>query len=336
MPMQQIEYKFPHEKDDDVDIEISPSSAELLDGTPSKAEIDDEAEIEIVDDTPPEDRNRKPAEPPDDVTDEELENYSEKVRKRIQHFSRGYHDERRAKEAALREKQELESLARKLVEENKRLQGSFGKSQSVLLDQAKKVVEQQINTAKLKYKEAYESGDPDKILEAQDLLDDARDKRKKLEGVRLPALQPDEDGVQQQADEPKVQSSQTPKPDPKAVEWANRNEWFGQDDEMTSYAWGYHNKLVKEGVDPRSDDYYEKLDSRMRRMFPENFKDGETVEVEPQQRKPSPNVVAPATRSTAPRKVQLTKSQVSIARQLGIPLEIYAKQVAEEMRKSNG
>jgi hypothetical protein len=333
MAYQEVKFQFPHERDDDVDIEIEGSSAEEVDlgNKPPKVDGDD-IDLEIIDDTPEEDRDRKPSDPPDDVSEEELVNYSEKVRKRILKFSKGYHDERRAKEAALREREELERVAKKLMEENHQLKGSFGKSQSVLLEQAKRVVDQEITSAKGKYKEAYERGDSDAIIEAQEALDAAREKKRKVDSIKLdPPLQDREVPVKDETNaEPAAQAGAAP--DPKAVAWANQNAWFGEDDEMTSFAWGVHNKLVKSGVDPKSDEYYEKLNTRMRNVFPDRFEE-ETEEVP--RSKSSPNVVAPNTRSASPRKIRLTKTQVAIARQLGIPIETYARQAAEEMRKAN-
>jgi hypothetical protein len=120
--------------------------------------------------------------------------------------------------------------------------------------------------------------------------------------------------------------------DEKAISWTRNNDWFGSDDEMTSFALGLHNKLVKAGVDPRSDEYYDKVDARVREVFPEKFNSEETADASTQ-RTTKRNVVAPATRSTAPRKVVLSQSQVNIAKRLGVPLELYARKVAEEMRK---
>ena len=116
--MERDEYKFP----DEVESE----------GVTIDASDDVDVEIEVVDDTPEKDRNRKASDPPEEVTDDELQDYSEKVRKRIQHFNKGYHDERRAKEAALREKEELERLARKLVDENNSLKGTVNQNQEIL------------------------------------------------------------------------------------------------------------------------------------------------------------------------------------------------------------
>jgi len=334
MPFQKVEYEFPDESEDSNEIEIESSSAIEIDisGKTSpepKEEVveDEEYEVEVFDDTPKADRNRKTAEPPTDVTDEELEGYSEKVRKRIQHFSKGYHDERRAKETALRERQELERLARQLVDENKTLKGTVDKNQEALLEQAKRTAAGEAILAKRQYKQAYEAGDADQLLEAQEKLTNAKIKSDRLNSIKTPALQQDETAVQTE----QVQEQSTPAPvDERANSWASTNTWFGQDDEMTSFALGLHNKLVKEGINPQSDDYYEKIDSRMRQIFPDQFEDvGEEVE----QRRRRTNVVAPATRSTAPKKVRLSATQLVLSKRLGLTPEQYAKQVAIDNRK---
>lgn len=328
MAMEQIEYKFPEDAEGDVDIEIEVEKAPGV--LPVDTEEDD-IELEIVDDTPPQDRGRSPSEPPEDVTDDELKDYSDKVRKRIQHFSKGYHDERRAKEQAQREKDELERLAQKLYEDNKRLTTSVGHSQAAIYEQATRVVAGELEAAKKAYKEAYEVGNSDALLEAQDKLTVARMREEQLKNIGNKALQQRPTPVQPEATAP-AQPVQQVRPDPKALDWAKENPWFGQPgkDEMTALALGYHTKLVNEGVSPNSDDYYERLNARMRAVFPEEF--GDTPQRETRQK--SASVVAPATRSTAPKKVRLTQTQVAIAKRLGVPLELYAKQVAEEnMRK---
>jgi len=334
MGFQKVEYSFPDEEKDSKqeDIEIESSGAieiDLSGEEPAKEVIqekDDEVDIEVVDDTPKADRNRKASKPPEDITDEELEDYSDKVRKRIQHFSKGYHDERRAKEASQRERQELESYAKSLVDENTKLKGSVEKNQTALLEQAKKNSAIEILSAKRSYKRAYEAGDADKLLDAQEKLTNAKIKSDKLENFKAEPLQEAEVPVQIPQ-----QQSQTVV-DTKASDWAAENSWFGDDDEMTAYAMGVHSKLVKQGVDTESDEYYESINARMRNTFPEEF--GE-IEEEPEDKpsKRKSNVVAPATRSTAPKKVRLTQTQVAIAKKLGVPLELYAKKVAEEMRK---
>ena len=334
MGFQKVEFEFPDEQEEK-GLEIEDTSAVEIDLS-GKKEADDykepepeveveakeEVEIEVVDDTPKKDRKRKASEAPEDVTEEELENYSEKVRKRIQHFSKGYHDERRAKETAERERKELERYAKQLADENKELQNAKTKSQQALLEQSKKQAEKDVNVAKYAYKRAYDAGDSDKVLDAQEKLTDAKLKLNKLKEVDIPL----------QEEETPVQSEQrAAQPDEKASNWAQENTWFGSDEEMTAYAMGVHNKIVKEGVDPASDEYYETINSRMRSTFSDYFgEDGQTEEQETKKRKS--NVVAPASRSTSPKKVTLTRTQVAIAKKLGVPLELYAKKVAEEMR----
>ena len=289
--------------------------------------VDPEPEIEVVDDTPERDRNRTPAaNAPADPTAEELDSYSESARTRIKHFTKGYHDERRAKETAMREKEEALRVAQTVVEENRRLQGSLNQGQQALLEQAKKVVASEMEVAKRQYKEAYEAGDSDALVTAQENMTAAKIKSDRVANFKPAAVQPVEDVVK-----PSNASQATPV-DEKATSWQAKNKWFGDDDEMTSFALGLHNKLVKSGVDPKSDGYYDQVNARMRKVFPEKFDSEDTVDA-PSQRTAKQNVVAPATRSTAPRKVVLTQTQVNIAKRLGVPLELYARKVAEEMRK---
>ena len=281
-------------------------------------------EIEIVDDTPEKDRNRKPmAEPPADPTDEELEAYSESAKKRLKHFTKGYHEERRAKEAALREKEEAVRVAQAIAEENRKLKGSLSNGQKAFIEQAKRVVERELEDAKRDYKNAYEAGDADALVAAQEKMTSVKLNAEKFNNFTVEPLQEESTVVQ------------TPQPAPvdeKAEAWKRENEWFGSDDEMTSFALGLHMKLVKSGVNPRSDEYYEMVNSRVRQVFPEKFDSEETADAT-SQRTNKRNVVAPATRSTAPKKVVLTQTQVNIAKRLGVPLELYARKVAEEMRK---
>lgn len=320
--MEKVEFSFPDPDKEEFKVEVEGRESEKEEKVEAKAEV----EIEVVDDTPPKDRNRKASDPPEDVTDEELEDYSEKVRKRLQHFSKGYHDERRAKETAFREKEEALRIAQQLVEENNKLKGTVGKNQEILLDQAKRATAAELEQAKFKYKQAYESGDSDAVLAAQEELTSVKIKADRLSNFKIPVAQEPERVVKQE------QFTSAPSVDDKAVRWQQANSWFGSDDEMTSFALGLHQKLVKQGVDPKSDDYYEKINSRMRQVFPEEFSFDEPEQVEEKPRKKA-NVVAPATRSTAPKKIVLTQTQVAIAKRLGVPLELYAQKVAEEMRK---
>jgi hypothetical protein len=289
---------------------------------------DDKPEIEVVDDTPEADRNRKPMEePPKDVTDEELSKYDESVQKRIKHFTKGYHEERRAKEAAVREKEEALRLAQSIIEENKTLKGSLHQGQSALLEQAKKVVANEVKEAQSKFKAAYESGDAEALTAAQAEMTTAQLKAERVNNFKPTPLPTEKPVVQQQ----QVQPQEAPV-DPKLKSWLAENEWYGPNKRMTAYALGMHEDLVSEGVRAGSDDYYKRIDAEMRARFSEVF-DSEKSEDAPPPRTQKSNVVAPATRSTAPRKVVLTKSQVEIAKRLGVPLELYARKVAEEMRK---
>ena len=352
MPFEKVEFTLPDPNSAEggsIEIEVEPSSAAPLkdvnngqasseseESNPQRGRSSEELDIEVVDDTPKADRGRKASDPPEEVTDEELEEYSDKVQKRIKHFSKGYHDERRAKEAALRERQELERYTQQLVEENRNLKGTVGKNQTALLDQAKQTIDVELTQAKKAYKDAYEAGDSDAVLEAQENLTNAKIKADKLNNIKLPPLQEDSLDIDSSND---INNDAPVQVDERAADWAKSNTWFGTDDEMTSFALGLHNKLVKSGVDPRSDDYYEALDTRMQQVFPENF-DTMSNDAEEDDEKRTPkrqaNVVAPATRSTAPKKVVLTQTQVSLAKRLGVPLDEYAKQVAIQMRNSNG
>ena len=322
MAMDQVEFTFPDEQEDKNPRKggavVTPEKEE-----PAKAET----EIEIVDDTPEEDRGRTPmSEPPKEVTDDELSKYDESVQKRIKHFTKGYHDERRAKEAAQREKDEALRIAQQLVEENKKLKGSLSQGQNALIEQAKKVAANELEQAKRKYKEAYEAGDADALVDAQENLTMVKMKAERLNNFKPTPLQGRKTEVQtpqQAAPEPQV--------DPKLRAWQDDNPWFGSNKRMTAYALGVHEDLVAEGVSAGSDEYYKRVNAEMRDRFSDVFESEKPESASPSPKKS--NVVAPATRSTAPRKVVLTKSQVEIAKRLGVPLELYARKVAEGMRK---
>jgi hypothetical protein len=348
MPRQQVEFEFPDpDKDEvsqEVEVDVEEEDAPLeVEGAVGREDIKSpkdtikagDVEIEIEDDTPEADRGRKAAPPPEDVTNEELENYSEKVKNRIKHFSKGYHDERRAKEAALREREALEEYAKNLISENNKLKGSVNQSHNTLIQSAKKQVEGELAMAKAQYRQAYESGEPDAVLEAQTALNTAQIRMEKVNGLKPKLVTRGETSLQSTTTPVQTQVSAPPpqvQRDEKADSWRDDNAWFGSDDEMTAFALGLHNKLTKEGVDPQSDTYYEKINSRMRQVFPDQFDDGIEDQPESAKRKSS-NVVAPATRSTGSKKIRLTQSQVAIAKKLGVPLETYAKQAAELMRK---
>lgn len=259
--------------------------------------------------------------------DDELEKYDEKVKKRISDLQSGFHNERRRAEEAAREREEAIAFAQSVAEENKKLKGSLSDGQSALLEQAKKVVSNEVEEAKRRYKSAYESGDSDALVEAQESLTSAKIKMERVNNFR-PALQKEENEVKIAPREVPRQ----PQADPKAARWQSENSWFGSDDEMTSFALGLHTKLIKNGIDPNSDEYYTRLNSRIRQVFPENF-DLENNESETQQSQSAPrqksNVVAPATRSTSSSKIRLTPFQVTMAKKFGVSHELMAQKIAE-------
>jgi len=229
----------------------------------------------------------------------------------------------------LREREEAVKLTQQIIEENKRLKGSLHQGQSALLEQAKKVVANEMEQAKRRFKEAYESGDAEALTAAQEEMTAVKMKADRVNNFRPAPVQVEEKQVQIPTTEP-VRS----KLDAKTQEWTDKNTWFGIDDEMTSFALGFHNKLAKSGITPSSPEYYERIDARMKQVFPDAFESEKTETSE--DAAPSPkksNVVAPATRSTAPKKIVLTKTQVELAKRLGLTNEQYARAVAAEMRK---
>jgi hypothetical protein len=289
--------------------------------------LDGDTKIEVVNDAPPEDQNRTPLrEQPAEVTDEELTKYSDqKLKDRLSHLGKGYHEERRAKESANRERDEAVRIAQSVVAENQKLQGSLANNQNALLEQAKKVVGSEIEAAKREFKAAQEAFDTDAILEAQQKLNAAMIKADRVNNFRPAPVQPAQNVVQTQ---PQVQQPQL---DSKTREWNEQNSWFGSDRKMTAYALSLHEELVESGVQVASDKYFDSINADVRKRFPETFAE-EPAGANSSQRTKS-NVVAPASRSTAPKKVVLTQTQVNIAKRLGVPLELYARKVAEEMRK---
>ena len=294
-----------------------------------------EIELEIEDDTPEEDRGREPL--PKDLVEEleadELEDYSDKVKTRLKQMKKVYHDERRAKETADRERQEAVAFAQKIFEENKRLKNSLNAGQQTLVSTATNAAEMELSQVRKQYKEAYDSGDSDQILDAQEKLSEVTSKLNELKKYR-PALQETENNVT-------IESQQAPvaRPEPKALSWQERNAWFGKDTEMTSAALGLHQKLVDSGMDPQSDEYYQRIDSTMRRRFPEHFGEEETTDGggKPVQRTgtKSANVVAPASRSTSSKKIVLKQSQLAIAKKLGLTPQQYAI-AQQKLENQNG
>jgi len=293
---------------------------------------DDSLDIEIEDDTPEEDRGRKPSDPKfvEELDKDELDEYSAAAKQKIAGFKKVYHDERRAKEAADREREEAVALAQRLFEENKALKGRVNNSEGLAIDSFKQKAATNLELAKKAYREAYESGNTDALLEAQEAMTDAKmalaNAANAENNFKNRPVQEEKFVVQTQQPQKKVVK------DVKAETWRDNNPWFGSDDEMTSLAVGLHEKLVKENgmAYATTDEYYKRIDATMRKRFPEQFEDAETeVEADskpPTRTKPS-LVVAPASRSTSSKKIKLRQSQMNIARKLGLTPEQYAKEV---------
>lgn len=306
-------------KDQDITVEIGDSANEI--------------EVAIQDDTPEEDRGREPL--PEDIVQElesdELNDYSEKVKSRLKQMKKVWHDERRAKEEADRERHEAIALAKRLVEENKRLKEKTTHSEHALAASYKEATSRQLKEAQQNYKEAFESGDSDRVLEAQQELNVAQYRAAQADKFNPASLQNqnnEENVTHQQEQQPVVQR------DPKAIVWQERNQWFGKNRVMTAMALGLHEELVEKHGQAyaTTDEYYDRIDKTMRSKFPEEFhNETQTGGGKPSQRATKPaTVVAPASRSTAPRKVVLSESQVKLARKLGITPEQYAREFVKQ------
>ena len=314
---------------------------EFPDEKAEKAAAEEKVEIEIEDDTPPEDRGRKPMkEPVEDPTEDELATYDEKVQARIKKFTRGYHDERRAKEQALREREATETYARQVIEENKKLQQQLSSGSKVFIEQSQSSAQIELESAKKKYKEAYENGDVDALTDAQADIAEATLKLDKTRGMK-PIEVDEKNYVPAQAEKPNLT--------PRTQKWIDsNNDWWGKDDEMTMAAMGIDRKLQKEyGADyVGTEEYFKTIDKTMRKRFPEHFESDQSYEEDdppPKKRASEPeeeyedtprratrttSPVAPATRSTPPNRIRLKASEAATARRLGVPIEEYAKQVA--------
>jgi hypothetical protein len=322
--------KLPDEKE----VDLSPKEAEPKNEVKVEAKVDD-LDLEIEDDTPPQDRDRDPL--PKEVVDElekdNLEDYSERVKQRLAQMKKVWHDERRAKEAADREREEAIKYAKQIAEENKKLKTTLSSGEEEYIKAIGNSLEYQLAMAKRDYREAYDSGDTEKVIEAQAKMNDAQMRLSQVQQYKFQyknTLQEPEKDVYIQETKP-----QAPKPDSRALNWQEKNTWFGKDEEMTSLALGVHEKLVRSGIDPTSDEYYRRIDSTMQKRFPEYFGDATLDEEKPAQRTKPSTVVAPATRSTAPKKVRLTKTQVALAKKFGLTPEQYARETLK-LENANG
>ena len=306
----------------------------------------EEVDVEVVDDRPDDDqRPSGQAESADGdiATDAEIARYGQRAQKRIKKLKWEYHEERRAKEASDRLANEAVNYTQNLQTENQRLLRLVQDSQKALTDHSKYGAEAALAIAEANFKKAHESGDSDEIAAAQKAFTNAQLAQASAPAVSEKIIENWKQNVlaeqRQQAQQQPYVQQEMPAADPAAVEWQQNNAWFGDDKEMTSFAYGVHERLVnKEGVDPESQEYYELIDQRMQEKFPEYFGTSGTgssgsVVVESAPRRRTSPVVAPASRNNGvtPRKVTLTSTQVSLAKRLGLTPQQYATQLIKEM-----
>ena len=316
------QYKFPDEQDDEKASKVNVS-----------VEDDGDVEVEVIDDTPVQDRGRRPLDREvEDPTDDEIETYSDKVKGRIKELTHARHDERRAKESTMREKQELERLTQQLIDENKKLKQYVSTGSEQYGTMAKTAAEAELEKARRQYKDAQEAFDTDAIIAAQEALTDAKWKLEQAKSFRPPPLQTEEYEVQTRQSAP-----EQAQPDEKTLRWQAKNQWFGANgfEEVTSYALGLHQKLVNNGVDPRTDEYFDQINDRVKSKFPEVFGGTEDKPRSGDSPRRPAAVAAPATRSSGAKKVQLTQTQVALAKKFGLTPQQYAAQVAK-LESQNG
>ena len=310
------DFKFPDEIDekDDKSVEIEAQG--------------DDVTIEIEDDTPPEDRNVEPL--PDDMKQElesadEDDDYSQRVKKKFTQYKKAWHDERRAKEAALREQQEALAMAQKILDDNKRLKGMLESGEKELISTYQTSAELELDKAKKSYRDAYDSGDTDKLMEAQDEMMRAQLKLDKAKNFK-PTVQFTENDVQIQVKQPQAAQQM----DSKVAEWVSRNPWYVDPEKKTMSKYAV---FVHEDLEERfgkgfvgTDEYFKRIDQEVQRRFPEEFAVEQNNEEPKAQRTKPSTVVAPAKRSTGPKKIVLTKTQVALAKKFGLTPEQYAKE----------
>ena len=295
-----------------------------------------EIDIEIEDDTPEADRNRAPMpkEIVEDLEKDDLDKYDEATKQKFKQMRKVWHDERREKEAAYREQQEAVDLAKRALSENARMKKLIANGEQEYVTSIQTTANLQLEMAKRAYKDAYDNGDTDKIIDAQEAMQNANLRLMQARSFKVPSLQEDNNDVQRQQEQ--YQQPAAPEPDARATAWRNRNDWFGADEEMTATALGLHEKLKRNGVVVGSDEYYSTLDKTMRKRYDEYFTDPE----EDRGNKESTptrlsTVVAPASRSTSSNKIKLRQSQVALAKKLGLTNEQYALEF-RKLEASNG
>ena len=326
----------------EVDLEVKEkpgkSTSDVERVVPQKTKQEELFEVEEEDDTPTEDRGKQPL--PDDIVEQlendTLEDYSERVKQRMAQLKKVWHDERRAKEEAGREREEAVRLAEQYIHQNRQLKSTLSNGEKDYLTTLQSKFASDLAVAQRDYREAYDSGDTTRIIEAQTKMNDAQYQLSSAKNMRPQyefSGQEAENSVQRNLQQVQPRPA-VPEPDFRATEWQSENTWFGKDEEMTSLALGVHEKLVRSGVNATSNEYYRRIDETMQKRFPEYFGDTSLEPEKPSQRKPS-NVVAPATRSTAPKKVRLSKTQVALAKKLKLTPEQYAREIFK-LERANG
>ena len=321
---QKDEFKFPDE--------VEEKQAKTV-------EEDDPLDIEVIDDVPEEDRKNAtpmPKEIVDELDQDDLEAYSGEAKQKLLQMKKVYNDERRAKEAALREQQEALRVAQQLVDENKRLKGRLTTGEQALVSNYKESSERELEIARKNFKEAYDSGDADLLADAQEKLIEAKQRVQKVQEYK-----PEFTEEALQTPETSVQMPQTQQRlDPKTQAWLDKNPWYGTDDDMSYLAMGVHRRLEREGVALGSDHYFNVIDKEMRQRFPEKFQD--KVDAAPEEdAKPSKQstprpAVAPATRSTSSKKIRLTQTQLALAKKFNLTPEQYARELLKTQESQNG
>ena len=322
--MQMTEFKFPDEAED--------KALEVEELEP--------IEIEVVDDTSPEDKANAepmPKEIVEELDNDDLEEFSGEVKKKLIQMKKVYHDERRAKDAADKERQEAIDFATKILEENKQLKTKLTNGEQSLVSSYKQNISRELEEAKRSYKEAYDSGDSELLVNAQEKLTEVKLKSQELERYK-PEFS--EEALQSQENDVKIPQPQ--RLDSKTQAWLDKNSWYGVDEDMSYLAMGVHRRLEREGVPIGSDHYFKSIDTEMRQRFPEKFgsseetKDSFEVETKPSAKTSKPStVVAPATRSTSPKRVKLTPTQVQLAKKFNLTPEQYARELTK-LESQNG
>ena len=291
---------------------------------------DSNFEVEVVEDTPEKEKPRLAEDrEPEVPSDDEIDKYSAGVQKRINKLKFEAQEQERQKLEAHKLQEEALRYAQQIKAENEKLKQTLDQGEATLIDQAKGRITAELDKAKTAYKAAYESGDPDALLAAQEQLSAMQNEQYRVNTYKpQPRVQAEPTPQPQYAQ----QTPQVPRPDDRALNWAKNNEWFETDSEMTGYAYGLHEKLVKSGIDPRTEQYYNEIDSAVRRVFPDRFDDGQVEEPAPQRQNGSV-VAAPSKSTKKPRTVRLSSTQASLAKRLGLSNEQYAAQLLKEMSK---